>query len=95
MLADVPAHVLRLQHAPVTAALARAAEIVQDAHVRFERGDADGAVRELPHVVASNETALTGRYADVAFLRTCPLCGGSRECPDCGGPCEICTVQPR
>jgi hypothetical protein len=92
VITDVAAHVLRLDHAPVTAALVHAGRIVQDAHVRFERGDPDGAIREQPNVLASNETA---RYADVAFLRTCPLCSGSRVCPDCGEPCEVCTVQPR
>jgi hypothetical protein len=70
VIADVAAHVLRLDHAPVTAALARAAVLIP----------ADAAI---------------AHYADVAFLRTCPLCSGSRECPDCGGPCEVCTVQPQ
>lgn len=66
MIADVAAHVLRLDHAPVTAALGRAAVLIP----------ADTAIPRNAHLVAIafGETCPLCRGT-----RACPDCGGPCE----------------
>jgi hypothetical protein len=87
MMPELAAHVLRLDHAPVAAALARGAKLVivaSRSHGKTLLGPQFAAFVDGGSVLAVRIGSAT--------RETCRVCDGSRVCPDCGEPCEVCTV---
>ncbi len=96
MTGDLPAHVLRLDHAPIGSALrwiAKRPMSAKPSGVVIRDGAEVGCVAfDAPQI---DHTAVQPTARAILGLDRCELCQGTRECPDCHGPCEVCTLVPR